>query len=266
MNTLDKLLGKLRKQYESINPQVVTINKELERIGETIVNDHIAFRTFDLPGVNIEALSRVFRDNGYQEKGSYHFDLKHLEAKHYEHENPTYPKIFISEIVLEKLSSFVQKTAKNLVSQIAPLDPLPWNFSASGRPWPPVSFTYYQTLLEESEYAAWLAAFGYRANHFTIFVNALKSFDSLSKLNSFIENLGFPLNESGGKIKGSPESGLEQSSTLAAVTDVDFADGRFSIPGCYYEFAQRYPRSDGTLFNGFIAKSADKLFESTDHR
>jgi len=36
------------------------------------------------------------------------------------------------------------------------------------------------------------------------------------------------------------------------------------IPSCYYEFARRYEDKNGELYGGFIAKSADKIFESTD--
>jgi hypothetical protein len=41
-------------------------------------------------------------------------------------------------------------------------------------------------------------------------------------------------------------------------------EGLKEIPACYYEFAKRYPDADGKLYSGFIAKSADKIFESTD--
>ena len=34
-----------------------------------------------------------------------------------------------------------------------------------------------------------------------------------------------------------------------------------NIPGCYYEFALRHNN-----FDGFIAGSADKIFESTDNK
>jgi len=43
-------------------------------------------------------------------------------------------------------------------------------------------------------------------------------------------------------------------------------EGEFDITGCYYEFAKRYKTSDGKLFRGFIAKSADKIFESTNRK
>ena len=117
---------------------------------------------------------------------------------------------------------------------------------------------------EVSEYAAWVAAIGFRPNHFTVLVNELQTFDSLQQVNDFLESEGFALNESGGKIKGSPDVLLEQSSVLANNVEVSFSDGAHVIPGCYYEFARRYPGPDGGLYQGFIARSADRIFESTD--
>jgi hypothetical protein len=58
---------------------------------------------------------------------------------------------------------------------------------------------------------------------------------------------------------------LRQSSTLADIVNIKFIEGNYDIPCCYYEFAQRYPNPDGRLFSGFVAKSADKIFESTNN-
>lgn len=40
----------------------------------------------------------------------------------------------------------------------------------------------------------------------------------------------------------------------------------FEIPGCYYEFARRFPiwKDKTYLFQGFIPQSANKIFESTN--
>jgi hypothetical protein len=109
-------------------------------------------------------------------------------------------------------------------------------------------------------------AFGYRTNHFTVSFNHLKSFRDLEELNSFLKEQGFALNSAGGEIKGSVADHLEQSSTLAGKVQVQFEDAEHSIPACYYEFARRYPLTDGKLYTGFVATSADKIFESTDVR
>ena len=67
--------------------------------------------------------------------------------------------------------------------------------------------------------------------------------------------------------RGSPEVLLEQASTLADRQTFTFAGGEeHEISTCYYEFARRYPDADGELYQGFVAASADKIFESTNVR
>ena len=83
-------------------------------------------------------------------------------------------------------------------------------------------------------------------------------------MNNLLKEKGFVLNSSGGEIKGTPEDLLRQSSTIADTVKVKFQEGSYEVPCCYYEFAQRYPDSGGHLYNGFVAKSADKIFESTN--
>jgi len=136
----------------------------------------------------------------------------------------------------------------------------------AGNVFGPLSYKIFQELRSESEYAAWVYAFGYRANHFTISLNSLKTYTTLQKLNAFLKDNGFHMNTAGGEIKGTPEQLLEQSSTLADRVLIEFEDGKYEIPSCYYEFALRYPDQSGSLFSGFIAGSADKIFESTNFR
>jgi hypothetical protein len=109
-----------------------------------------------------------------------------------------------------------------------------------------------------------MAAIGYRPNHFTVFINNLKTYSDIHKLNDFLKSKGFELNSSGGEVKGTPHVFLEQSSTLANRIEVEFTDGKKEIPSCYFEFAKRYPLASGELYQGFVAKSADKIFESTN--
>ena len=88
--------------------------------------------------------------------------------------------------------------------------------------------------------------------------------NTIEKVNQLLKDNGFRLNDAGGEIKGTPGELLEQSSTRAGILPVTFIEGVFEIPSCYYEFARRYPDADGQLYSGFIAKSADKIFESTN--
>ncbi|MEX0777323.1 MAG: DUF1338 domain-containing protein [Phycisphaeraceae bacterium] len=261
------LLERLWNDYTAINPQAGRIHELLASRGETIVSDHIALRTFDDPRVSVAALSRSFVAGGYEARGEYTFPEKKLFARHFEHASGEagLPRVFISELKLGDFSPALRKRVAALLDQMPADLPKRDDFPVAGRPWN-LAVAEYEHLRQESEYAAWMSAFGFRANHFTVLVNALKSFDTLEALNVFLKQRGFALNATGGEIKGSPGEYLQQSSTLASQVPVAFTDSKQTIPGCYYEFARRYPLPDGTLFSGFVAKSADKIFQSTDRR
>lgn len=265
MADIRDLLNQLWDGFKQLNPQADQIHALLLERGETIVNDHIAFRTFDDTRVDWQILARPFLADGYEVKDSYHFEQKKLDARHLAHSDPSLPKIFISQLQLDEFSAELRHKVRYLLDQLTTEQLAADDFCASGRGWS-LRFDEYQQLATESEYAGWVAAYGYCANHFTVFVNELQSFNSLTELNSFLKEQGFALNIHGGEIKGSPSDYLEQSSTLAPEIGVSFADGVFAIPGCYYEFAQRYPMPDGQLFEGFVTKSADNIFRSTDRR
>jgi len=265
MPTLNDLLTRLWDDYAGLNPQAKAIHSLLAQRGETVHNDHIALRTFDDPRAGAQVLAKPFTDLGYEPMENYQFTAKKLLATHYEHPDPLQPKVFISELKLAEFSDELRAIVKRLLDQMDPALTQRWDLPVIGRPWD-VSFADYEKLANESEYAGWVAAFGFRANHFTVSINELRSFDTLEKFNAFLKESGFTLNSSGGEIKGSPADLLEQSSTLADLADVTFSDGTHRIPACYYEFAKRYNKPDGSRFQGFVAKSADKIFESTDRR
>jgi hypothetical protein len=260
---LKTMLHQMWIDYCALNPAAKRIYDLFTDEGETVLNDHIALRTFNHPRLGLSSLAKVFEQKGYVKKDEYFFKEKKLYARHWEHSDPHLPKIFISELELEKVSPFVRETVHQLVEQIPQSVLESENFSYCGRPWK-MDFKTYSKLAAESEYASWVAAYGFRPNHFTVNVNALKKFNDLKKLNQFIESKGYHLNRSGGEVKGSPEQFLEQSSTMAAEIPVNFDDGIHSIPGCYYEFAKRYLMPNGSFYQGFVAASADKIFESTN--
>lgn len=263
--SIEKLIDQLWDSYQKINPQADLIHRLLSDRGETIVNDHIAFRTFQDPRIGIEQLAGPFLAAGYQAGDEYHFAAKKLYARHFQHSDPAFPKVFISELLLDEFSGEFRDIIQRMLEQLPDVESLAQPLCTAGRHWE-VPYAHYGVLSEQSEYAAWMAAHGFCANHFTVFVNALTTIDSLQDLNALLMQEGFALNQEGGAIKGSPEVYLEQSSTVASVVDVPFKDGMHKVPGCYYEFARRYPLPDGTLFGGFVAKSADKIFESTDKK
>lgn len=259
---LQKLFEGIWQDFIQLSPAAKKIHQLFIDQGETVHNDHIAFRTFQDPRLGIAGLAQHFTKYGYKERGEYFFKEKKLYAQHFEHSDTSLPKIFISELEISKLSAKAQGLLHGL------MDSLPANFTASekhmisGRPWS-ISHKIYSELALESEYASWVAAYGFRTNHFTVLVNSLKNFTELQHVNDFILSHGFAMNTSGGLIKGTPEECLEQSSTMAEMIQVKFTDGEFKIPSCYYEFAKRYAMKTGELYQGFIAQSADKIFEST---
>lgn len=264
--TPERFFEHLWDDYIRIAPAAGRLHALVAARGETLVNDHVAFRTFDLDPIRLERLEPQLLSLGYQRFEPYSFADKHLRAWGYVHPQG-HPRIFLSELETRYFSRALQDIVAGLCAQV-PLAAInePAIFWA-GRPWAPVSHATWAALREESEYAAWVAALGLRPNHFTISVNALQSFSDLPALLTFIEGHGFALNEAGGRIKGGPEVLLEQASTLADRVAVEFAGGEHHvIPTCYYEFARRYPAAGGQLYEGFVAASADRIFESTDSR
>ncbi|MEC7183275.1 MAG: DUF1338 domain-containing protein [Bdellovibrionota bacterium] len=264
---LDKFFKKSWDDYIEITPSAKKINDLLKKEGEDIVNDHIALRTFSDDRVGLKVFEEYFCEQGYEKKGDYSFPEKKLRANHFENRgNPSLPKIFISELDLESFST----PFKDIVEKVLKYVPIGATFRELYNltlPWKDqLIYEDYQVLRKESEYAAWLLAMGFRANHFTVFINPLKKLTSIRKMNDFLKGHGFSLNESGGDVKGSPEDFLEQSSIMADTQVVSFKEGEFDVSTCYYEFAQRYKLPSGEVFQGFIANSASKIFESTNLR
>jgi hypothetical protein len=260
---LQTLLNNMWNDYCGLNPAAQRIFNLFSAEGEHVVNDHIALRTFKHPRLGLESMAKTFKDLGYHEVQDYHFKAKKLYAKHYEHIDSTKPKIFISELLLDQMSPTTQKAVESVIEQIPDAVIKSPEFSYSGRTWK-LSYKVYEQLAAESEYASWVSAIGFRPNHFTVYVNTMKNYNTIQKVNQFLESKGCTLNSSGGKIKGTPEELLEQSSTMAELVNVAFEEGFHQVPGCYYEFARRYADANGKLYQGFVATSADKIFESTN--
>ncbi len=265
--TYQEIFETLWVDYLAQNPAVKNVYELFLSHGELVVNDHVAFRTFSDDRIGIDKLAAVFKKVDYVQAGEYFFPEKKLRAIHFEHElDIAAPRVFISELLVDEFSDGFREIVKGIVNSIPEKMLNSDKLIYSGTLWGEISYKTYEALRKESEYAAWLYAFGFRANHFTISINHLKNFSEISKVNTLLKSNGFLLNDSGGEIKGSPEQFLEQSSIKAGIINYPFVEGNQHIPGCYYEFAKRYPTSSGELYGGFIADSANKVFESTDFR
>jgi len=261
-NQVTELFNNIWQNYIEVTPSAKKIHQLLGS-GNDVINDHVAYRTFNLEKVCIDRISQHLLRLGYKECGEYHFEAKKLYAKHFEHEDQLLPKVFISELLVEEFSTKAQEIIHQLVESLDDEIIDQADFLYSGKQWQ-ISHSDYEALLAESEYAAWLAAWGYRANHFTVSINHLANFDSVEVVNETLKAAGFTLNNSGGEIKGDRLVKLEQSSTLADKALVKFTDKTIEIPSCFYEFAKRYTTLNGKLYSGFVAASADKIFESTN--
>jgi len=289
LETLDIVLNGLMRRYTERVPDVKTILNAMLKTGiigniEGIENDHIAFRTMGVPQLGVKSFEKIFLHYGYEKMDHYYFEGKKLDAWWYSPPRETDPRIFVSELRVGDLSEESQKIIYSYTDEVKsdPVDSLDLDNGLEvdaflHRPlWRTPGVSDYQTLLKESEYAAWVIFNRYYLNHFTISVHNLPDgYNTVADFNNFLENNGIKLNTSGGKIKISPDGGLLQSATVAQMIDEEFADGELlRISGSYVEFAERkiltefenLPENQITRKHrrdGFEAANADKIFEST---
>lgn len=286
---VDVVLNDLFEHYRKNVADVDKITQALLERGvvqsqDDIVNDHIAFRTLGVPNLGIKSFEKIFLSFGYQKKDYFYFEGKKLDAYWFAPPSPEYPRIFVSELRVSELSKPVQdiiyKYTKDITSD--PVDRLDLNNGEEAaaflqKPlWDLPTSEEYQTLLAESEYAAWVIYNRYYLNHYTISIHELKDgYNTLEEFNAFLESIGVKLNTSGGKIKTSEDGLFRQSSTVSALYDATFADGKtIQIAGSYVEFAERsvlpefkdVPKEQLEAKHrrdGFETNNADKIFEST---
>ncbi|KQS25505.1 DUF1338 domain-containing protein [Dyadobacter sp. Leaf189] len=287
--TLDIVLDGLMRRYKERVPDVGTIlnamvNTGIVKNAGEIENDHIAFRTMGVPQLGVQSFEKIFLHYGYEKRDHYFFEGKKLDAWWYSPPRETDPRIFVSELRVGDLSEEAQRIIRSYTDEVTsdPADSLDLDNGLEvdaflHKPlWRTPTVSDYQTLLKESEYAAWVIYNRYYLNHFTISVHNLpEGYNTVADFNVFLEKNGIKLNTSGGKVKESPDGGLLQSSTVAEMIEAEFANGeKLRISGSYVEFAerkvlpafkdipaeqiQRKHRRDG-----FEAGNADKIFEST---
>lgn len=286
---LNTLLNILFERYSEQVPAVKKITDALISRGvvgaqDEIINDHIAFRTLGVPNLGIASFEKIFLYHGYQKRDNYYFEGKKLNAYWYAPSSPEYPRIFMSELLVPELSVQAQAIIHKYTRHIHadPVDSLNLNSGEMigeffHRPlWELPSKSDYISLLEESEYAAWVIYNRYYLNHYTISVHNLKTgYNRLEDFNEFVESLGLKLNTEGGKIKVSDDGLLRQSSSVAEMQEAVFAnDEKMEIAGSYVEFSERLvlPQyadlppadiKDKHRREGFETANADKIFEST---
>ncbi|MCI5049213.1 MAG: DUF1338 domain-containing protein [Rickettsiales bacterium] len=292
---LDRLWAEYIERVEYAKQYVDLVNAN----GGTVLNDHIALRTFntDTGGqpAGAAGLSRIIEPLGYTRKTQYDFPSKHLTAWHWEHRNPRLPKIFISQLEVEALAVGAEEAVINSVKDTP--DPLSAEAaeylkrvahdetlekddleeaaellaSVFTRPWDAPKKSLIEPLNDVSQYAAWTLLHGNSVNHFTAFINH-QNVDAWPDIEATVAALldaGVPMKD---HIEGEPGSKLRQSSTKAVDCFCDVMNDKGKIMQmnwtyAYYEFAERgtVEDEDGNKieFTGFLGEQATNLFEMT---
>jgi hypothetical protein len=288
-NALNTVLNGLMRRYRERVPDVKVILESMVADGlirseQDIENDHIAFRTMGVAQLGIRSFEKIFLHYGYERRDPYHFEAKKLDAFWYSPPAAHLPRIFVSELRVQDLSSQARGIITRYTDEV-PADPVDQLDLDDGNAvdaflhqalWRLPTLEDYLTLESESEYAAWVIHNRYYLNHYTVSVHNLPApFNTLETFNDFLERHGLHLNTSGGKIKTSPDGLLRQSSTVAEMLEAEFANGKtHAISGSYVEFAERlvlpqYRHLEPNQITrahrreGFEAGNADKIFEST---
>ena len=289
IDILNNVLNGLMTRYKERVPDVGGIIAAMQQEGviqdaDDIENDHIAFRTMGVPQLGIKSFEKIFTYYGYTKRDYYNFPAKKLDAYWYAPPTEKHPRIFVSELRVQDLSREAQEIILSYTNEVAsdPVDKLNLNNAEEvdaflhSPLWRIPSVEDYNKLAEESEYAAWVIYNRYYLNHFTISIHNLRQgFNSIEEFNGFLERHGFKLNNSGGKVKKSPDGGLLQSATIAEMIEATFEAGEKQlISGSYVEFAERRILPEYADLppdqvrrqhrrDGFEANNADKIFEST---
>lgn len=299
-----ELFDHLWARYSSRVPYVAVYEEIVRRAGGRFLNDHIAFRTIASEQYNsgIHSVSRPLEALGYRGFGWYHFETQHLSAVHYQHPNPEFPKLFISELRLWEMSYKTKSTIDKYLSQygasqndlfsndLSVMEKLSDTTKSWGSqekvllkimrnllhhftelPWDPPEGVDIQQVNEESQYGAWVLLHGFNVNHFTALVNAhqVDELNDIEKTTEALRNAGIPMKP---EIEGKRGTKLRQTATEAVTLNVPIKEkgalSQLKWPYAYFEIAERGEIDDTetgkkTLFKGFLGDQATQLFQMT---
>jgi hypothetical protein len=236
---------------------------------------------------------------GYLCQGELSFPSQHLYARHYRHPQQDefdLPKLFISELIVDRLPSEVRLHLETTVqsgldiegllgcqSAIKDLGTMDTHATDSHilvqrlkslfvRPWMPPVRSHLEQVNAVTQYGAWVLLHGYGVNHFTGYVNRQNTpaYPDIETTAQALRDRGVPMKA---EIEGTAAVGLRQTATQAVQESVivrSQPEGPFQeIPWsyAYYEIAQRFAieptPGHPQLFQGFLGPNAAQLFEMT---
>lgn len=291
------LFSLLWQDYTARVSYAHTYEQMIVGAGGFVKNDHIAFRslrmTVDGPQGNInlgiDYLGQLALSFGYEAVGEYTFGETHLFARHYRHpqqEKFDLPKLFISELIVDELPDAIAQLIHQTVAgeNLLNISAILHTFATDAqrltkelhkifsRPWQPPRQSILEEVNKYTQYGAWVLLHGFSVNHFTGYVNSqnTKEYPDIETTARGLAKLGVPMKA---EIEGDVSCGLRQTATQAVteiVTVLDDSTGaEIQIPWtyAYYEIAQRYmievEPGKQVLFDGFLSKNAQQLFEMT---
>lgn len=289
-----QLLDALWEDYAQRVSYAKVYQNMLAEFGATFVNDHIAFRTLATTvgghDLGIPMVKRIWDALGYKERGAFEFPDTHLFARFVMHPEPDFPKIFISQLLVDELPEPVANMIRDSVASFRPvlsdadvealanLDQGGFSKELFERtyaffktlPWDPPYEEVVLRVNEVSQYGAWVLLHGYNVNHFTGYVNrhGVEAVGDIEKLVDELKKRGVPMKS---EIEGARGSKLRQTATHAVVVPVtvrgtDGSPKQIQWTYAYMEFAERgYVEENGqqVLFEGFLGPQARQLFEMT---
>lgn len=249
--------NRLKEAFETSAPNASHVYDLLDPDGRAF--DHVAFRTLSEGEFTLDVLDAWLKADGYVITGEYRFKEKHLRARSYSNTDSRVRRIFLSELLVDELTEKSQAILRNLSSYRLPFHVI---FPFCQNQWPKINPADYHTLLQESDYAAWVVTNGLMPNHLAMSVDK-----RIADVVSDLESQGFTIASSGGKVKGGPALLLEQGSTPSDTKLYEVDGVTLFVPTAYCEFTKRWldPKT-GHLFDAFVEPNANKIFESTDLR
>lgn len=299
--TRHHLIKILSQAFSRTCPDWMRIEKNLMHHGVSrLFLDH--FAVIDLPGphTGIPALTEIFSLIGYRPRGQGYLPDKQntfvwLTEPDYKNKlaQDALPQIVIADFrlsafpeeiktLIEKyaakakppplaiMRSFAEQAMHNQESAAIALSELIADY-LNTRNWPLPTVKEFELLRSFNELLAWVCVFGRQPNHFALAVHLLDRFSDLQTFHHILaQDPRLIFNTENSLIKGGPDSGIAQTSTMGNKIRIDLADGEIETTTSFVEFVWRFPHRAVQQppifwedhFTDFVGEQANDVIES----